>query len=119
MALLEINNLWVEVENKRVQTKHIERFLDSAEDVMKAKKNGEAEWAPNILIIASNRGFTDEAVEKANKKGVYCLNIRRDALHFLGKIPDTKGKRLFQILFFIFAGIIFLSILYVFSVLIK
>ena len=50
-------DIWVECKAHKVKRTHIQKLVMSAIDVRDASNDDISEWAPDILMVASNVGF--------------------------------------------------------------
>jgi len=104
-GLLGKKHVWIETKVTTVGRPIIEKLERSATDVHLAKHRGQSDWAPNLLMVVSMRGFTEPALDLANSRSIYCVTYdarsnssrsnRGRRYHFLGKMSEAdynKGK---------------------------
>lgn len=68
----------------------VEKLERCATDVHLAKHRGLVDWAPDLLMIVSMRGFTEPALELANSRSIYCVHYLANA-YFPG--VSKRGRR--------------------------
>ena len=79
--------VWVEVKVPQVTLPIVQKILRNATTVHQARAEGKVEWAPDLLMLVSARGFTKPALALADSHKVYCVQYR------IGFSPQSRGRR--------------------------
>ena len=77
-------DLWVESKAYKIKRTHVTKLVESARDVRDATEDGIEEWYPDMLMLASNKGFDVDAIGMADKYCIYCVKA--------GKTFEFEGK---------------------------
>jgi len=80
------HHIWVECKAYTIKRSHINKLVESARDVkdLYEEHSDIQKWAPNMLMLVSNKGFDTDAIELANKYEIYCVVAGR-TYEFVGK----------------------------------
>lgn len=85
-------DLWVECKAYRIKRTHVTKLVESARDVKDAVEGDIEEWYPDMLMLASNKGFDIDAIGMANKYCIYCVKVGA-AYEFVGKMDRENFER--------------------------
>jgi len=86
-------DVWVESKAYKIKRTHVSKLVESARDVKDAFEDDIEEWAPDILMLVSNKGFDIDAIGMADKYHIYCVKAER-TFEFVGKMSreDFENK---------------------------
>ena len=80
-------HLWVESKAYKIKRTHVTKLVESARDVRDAhEERGIEDWHPNILMLASNKGFDVDAIGMADKYRIYCVKAGERSFQFVGRM---------------------------------
>lgn len=85
-GLINKHHIWVECKAYTMKRSHVTKLIESARDVkdLNEEHSDVQKWAPNMLMLVSNKGFDVDAVALANKYKIYCVKAGK-AFEFVGK----------------------------------
>jgi len=86
-------DLWVECKAYKIKRTHVTKLVESARDLRDANEDGIEEWYPDMLMLASNKGFDVDAIGMADKYDIYCVKAGR-TFEFVGRMDreDFENK---------------------------
>jgi len=85
-GLIFKHHIWVECKAYTVKRSHVTKLVESARDVkdLNEEHSDVQTWAPNMLMLVSDKGFDTDAIGLADKYMIYCVKAGR-TFEFIGK----------------------------------
>lgn len=80
------HHLWVECKAYTIKRVNVHKLIESARDVKDFNNDNSniQKWAPNMLMLASDKGFDVDAIKLADKYYIYCLQAGK-SFEFMGR----------------------------------
>lgn len=81
-------HVWAEVKVPKIRKRDVDKLLRDAADLHRSNRDKLSNWAPDILMMVTMSGFTEDALELANQSKVYCVHYAPNHWSVQGKRPS-------------------------------
>lgn len=89
-----IEHIWMDYNSRNVTPRDVEELNKAVNDFRAATKTGTTKWSPKEVVIASRKGFTEQAIDLADKYDIRCATIGEESLDFVTHKKSHKGRDL-------------------------